>query len=74
MMEILIRNKRTTLIGVLSIALFILFWIERITVNEVIALLTALNAIGFFLSKDGATAKEHCEEAKQYRDELKDSN
>jgi len=70
MMEILIRNKRTTMIGLLAIALFVLFWIGRITVNEAIALITALNAMGFFLAKDGATAKEHAEEARQYQEEL----
>ncbi len=70
MMEILIRNKRTTMIGFLSVVLFVMFMMERITVHEVVALLMALNSIGFFLCKDGATAKEHAEEARQYQEEL----
>lgn len=70
MKEILLKNKRTTLIGLLIAALFVLFLMERVSVNEVVALITALNAVGFFMCKDGATKKEHIEEAKQYHNEL----
>jgi hypothetical protein len=45
------------MIGVLTFILFVLFIMERITVNEVVALLMALNSIGFFLCKDGELTK-----------------
>jgi len=57
MIDVFLRNKRTTMIGVLTFILFVLFIMERITVNEVVALLMALNSIGFFLCKDGELTK-----------------
>jgi cytochrome c oxidase assembly factor CtaG len=45
------------MIGVLTFILFALFMMERITVNEVVALLMTLNSIGFFLCKDGELTK-----------------
>ena len=58
MIDVFLRNKRTTMIGVLTFILFALFMMERITVNEVVALLMALNSIGFFLCKDGELTKD----------------
>jgi len=58
MIDVFLRNKRTTMIGVLTFVLFVLFMMERITVNEVVALLMALNSIGFFLCKDGELKNE----------------
>jgi len=57
MIDVFLRNKRTTMIGVLTFILFALFMMERITVNEVVALLMTLNSIGFFLCKDGELTK-----------------
>lgn len=66
MRNALIRNWKTTLIGVLIIALAIYVWFGKASLREAIEGFLALSGAGFIVARDAKTQKQAEEEANNY--------